>query len=427
MPKVFISYGRDESHGQNLATETQKQLQAAGFEVFRDVIGLKPGDIWYSKLEFELESSDLVVLIVSEKIRTSEWVHNEISIAKEIGLPIIPVIAESVRIPLWLRHLQTLDFSAQADWQQLINSIRHRTQLIAKAEQSTNIVGDQLDEEHVGFPKVEENGWVSKSNNSLTSCASHASEDRYGQYADFDINGVTQRFRLIDSGTFLMGSPELEKMREHHSLKETLHQVTISQSFWMADTTCTQALWIAVMGEMPAGLVVHEDNPVGMVSWDDSQEFIRVLCKQKPDLSFVLPTEAQWEYSCRAGSETPFSFGENITTDQVNYNGNAPYLNGASGECRWESIPDKALPANRWGLYGMHGNISEWCRDACQSDLGVESSIDPYNEPDFGIERILRGGSCFEWAADCRSAKRSAGIGVEAYENIGFRILLMMN
>ncbi len=100
MPKIFISYARDQSHGENLAAEAQQQLLLAGFEVFRDVIGLKPGDVWYHKLEFELETSDAVVLIVSEKVRSSKWVHNEISMAEEIGLPVIPVFAEKVSSPL---------------------------------------------------------------------------------------------------------------------------------------------------------------------------------------------------------------------------------------------------------------------------------------------------------------------------------------
>ncbi len=120
MPKIFISYARDQSHGERLATEAQQQLLSAGFEVFRDVIGLKPGDVWYHKLESELESSDAVVLIVSEKVRSSKWVHNEISMAEEIGLPVIPVFAEKVRPPLWLRHLQALDFDSEKNWQPLL-------------------------------------------------------------------------------------------------------------------------------------------------------------------------------------------------------------------------------------------------------------------------------------------------------------------
>jgi len=97
--KIFISYARDESHGQQLATDVQQQLQGAGFEVFRDVIGLKPGDVWYHKLEFELESSDLMVLVISEKVRKSKWVHNEFSMAEELGIPVIHGLPEKIRNP----------------------------------------------------------------------------------------------------------------------------------------------------------------------------------------------------------------------------------------------------------------------------------------------------------------------------------------
>ncbi len=125
MPKAFISYARDGSYGENLAVEIQQQLQAAGFVVFRDVIGLKPGDVWYRTLEFELETSDVMVLVVSEKVRTSKWVHNEVSMAEEIGIPVIPVLAEKVRYPLWLRHLQSLDFCGVVDWSLLLGALGH--------------------------------------------------------------------------------------------------------------------------------------------------------------------------------------------------------------------------------------------------------------------------------------------------------------
>ena len=125
MSKVFISYARDGSYGENLAVEIQQQLQAAGFAVFRDVIGLKPGDVWYRTLEFELESSDVMVLVVSEKVRTSKWVHNEVSMAEEIGIPVIPVLAEKVRHPLWLRHLQVLDFCGEFDSDKLLSAVRY--------------------------------------------------------------------------------------------------------------------------------------------------------------------------------------------------------------------------------------------------------------------------------------------------------------
>lgn len=441
MPKIFISYGRDESHGQNLATEAQQQLQAAGFEVFRDVIGLKLGDVWYSKLEFELDSSDLVLLIVSEKIRTSDWVHNEISMAREIGLPIIPVIAERVRMPLWLRHLQILDFSEQENWSALFSSISGHVgipdALVTKNtdEKQTN----NIDLEQVKPPKTarqEKTGSKAKmavtqktanpklgqSADSEKSWATHSGEDRYGQYADLEINQVPQRFRLIHPGTFQMGSPESEKERDDD---ETLHQVTLSKPFWLADTACTQALWLAVMGNNPSHFKDNKNNPVEQVSWDDIQEFIQTLSQLKSGVTFQLPTEAQWEYACRAGTTTPFSFGENMTSEQVNYDGKYPYKKGFFRKkdlFRDKTLAVQSLPANPWGLYEMHGNVWEWCRDA-YSDLGSEACTDPYNPS--GVNRVLRGGSWLRDGRRCRSAYRDRNNSSDRNFNYGFRLALV--
>ncbi|MDD5393315.1 MAG: DUF1566 domain-containing protein [Thiothrix sp.] len=125
MPKAFISYARDGSHGENLAAEIQQQLQAAGFAVFRDVIGLKPGDPWFHKLDLELESSHVMVLVLSEKVRTSTWVPSEVDMAKELGIPIVPVLAEKMIRPTWIRHLQALDFCGARDWRVLLEAIGH--------------------------------------------------------------------------------------------------------------------------------------------------------------------------------------------------------------------------------------------------------------------------------------------------------------
>ncbi|MDQ5770465.1 toll/interleukin-1 receptor domain-containing protein [Thiothrix subterranea] len=143
--KAFISYARDGSHGENLAVEIQQQLQVAGFVVFRDVSGLKPGDVWYHKLESELETSDVMVLVVSEKVRTSKWVHNEVSMAEEIGIPVIPVLAEKVRYPLWLRHLQSLDFCGVVDWSLLLGAIVHHVD--AKKRVLSSLTNSFLEED----------------------------------------------------------------------------------------------------------------------------------------------------------------------------------------------------------------------------------------------------------------------------------------
>ena len=427
MPKIFISYGRDESHGQNLATEAQQQLQAAGFEVFRDVIGLKPGDVWYSKLEFELDSSDLVVLIVSEKIRTSDWVHNEISMAREIGLPIIPLMAEQVRMPLWLRHLQSLDFSAQADWELLFAAIDGHLSLSFEDEvipAVSEVVGSGIPTAKVAvsIPPI----YTGTGNKPYApSWASHSGEDEYGQYADLQVKQVTQRFRLIRPGAFQMGSPEFEKEREPGEPKETLHQVTLSQAFWLADTACTQALWSAVMSNDPSHFNDNENNPVERVSWEDIQKFNRALSQLNSGLSPSLPTEAQWEYACRAGTTTPFSFGESITPEQVNYDGNDPYANGKRGVYRSKTVPVKSLAVNPWGLYEMHGNVWEWCQDTYQEDLGGEACTDPLSQAEGGVNRVLRGGSWVSSGQGCRSAIRDRGHAVYRDRDIGFRLSLV--
>ena len=131
MHKVFLSYGYVESHGHKFVANTQQQLQAVGFEVSSDVTESKGGDTWYRKLKLELGSSDIVVIIVTDKMRKTKWVANEVSMAENMGIPMIPVVAETVKISPWLRHLyrETLDFSQYANWQQLVETINSQLAL----------------------------------------------------------------------------------------------------------------------------------------------------------------------------------------------------------------------------------------------------------------------------------------------------------
>ena len=112
------------------------------------------------------------------------------------------------------------------------------------------------------------------------------------------------------------------------------------------------------------------------VSWNDVQGFLARINELVPGLDLVLPTEAEWEYACRAGTETPFSFGETITPEQVNYNGDYPYAGGKKGLYRQETVPVASLPANPWGLYEMHGNVWEWCADG-QRSYTADAVTDP--------------------------------------------------
>lgn len=241
--------------------------------------------------------------------------------------------------------------------------------------------------------------------------------DDYGLYVDVSIKQVTQRFRWISPGQFFMGSPETEPERRGN---ETLHEVILTQGYWLADSACTQALWKAVMGENPSEFE-GEQNPVEKVSWEQVKTFIKKLNRKKLGLALRLPTEAEWEYACRAGTITPFSFGENITSEQVNYNSNFPYANAEKGRYRKEIVAVQTLPANAWGLYEMHGNVWEWCQDWF-GEYSIERVVDPQGPTETGVDRVLRGGG---WSLNgllARSACRHGyGIFVRL-NNIGFRL-----
>ena len=154
--------------------------------------------------------------------------------------------------------------------------------------------------------------------------ASGWGRDETGAWADFTIEGkdgqqaVTQRMRWIPPGTFMMGSPETEAGRFDDETSP--HEVTVVNGFWMADTACTQALWEAVMENNPSHFK-GGDLPVESVSWHNAKAFIGKLNRRIPGLELSLPSEAQWEYACRAGTTSAFSFGDNLTTEQANQRG----------------------------------------------------------------------------------------------------------
>jgi formylglycine-generating enzyme len=252
----------------------------------------------------------------------------------------------------------------------------------------------------------------------LPQWGSEFQHDEAGLYIDLIFKDVMQRFRWIPPGTFPMGSPTSEKGRHYN---ETQHQVTLTHGYWLADTACTQALWHAVMVENPAFFSKNENNPVEQVSWDDVQNFLKRLNNLIPGLGAQLPTEAQWEYACRAGTATPFSFGENITPEQVNYDGNMPYANGKKGWCREKTVAVKSLPGNTWGLYEMHGNVWEWCAD-WYDDFSEMPIIDPIGS-DTGSSRVLRGGSWSNHGWRTRSANRGWYAPVNRDNYIGFRFV----
>ena len=229
-------------------------------------------------------------------------------------------------------------------------------------------------------------------------------------------NSIGMRFSLIPPGEFTMGSPAEE---EWHREDEVLHGVTISKPFCMAVTEVTQKQWMALMGENPS-FCEGDELPVETVTWDQAAEFCRKL-SAKERMSYRLPTEAEWEYACRAGTTTPFHTGETIRTDQANYNGDYTYAGGAKGEFREETTVAGSLAANAWGLYDMHGNVWEWCADwyAAYPD---GDATDPTGPAD-GDRRIFRGGCWMNFPAVCRSANRAKVVPQSWNFHLGFRVV----
>jgi sulfatase modifying factor 1 len=229
-------------------------------------------------------------------------------------------------------------------------------------------------------------------------------------------NSIGMKFVWIRPGTFVMGSPANEEGRADN---ETQHKVTLTKGYYMGVHLVTQEQWQAVMGNNPSKFKGEENLPVEQVSWDDCQEFIKKL-RDKDKKAYRMPTEAEWEYACRAGTTTPFHFGETISTDQVNYDGNYAYGKSKKGVYRGKTTPVGTFPANAWGLCDMHGNLWEWCEDWF-GDYPQNDVVDPQGE-NAGMYRVHRGGSWWVNPESCRSAYRSWTDPGSRHSGLGFRL-----
>jgi formylglycine-generating enzyme len=212
-------------------------------------------------------------------------------------------------------------------------------------------------------------------------------------------NSIGMKFVWIPPGTFTMGSPKEDKRVNN----ETQHKVTLTKGFYMGVYTVTQEQWKEIMGNNPSRFKDEKNLPVETVAWIDCQEFFKKL-REKDKRLYRLPTEAEWEYACRAGTTTPFHFGETISTDQANYNGNFTYGDGKKGVNRRKTTPVGSFQANAWGLHDMHGNVWQWCQDI-YGEYPQKDVVDPQG-PEKGENRVLRGGSWDSIPEICRSASR---------------------
>jgi len=398
IPKnIFISYAyKDVERVRPIANELEKM----GWGVFWDH-KIPPGIKWPGYLKEKLDKSHCVLVVWSRDSINSNWVHAEVDEAQKRNI-LIPVLLDAVEPPFGFSHIHTADLS---DWN---NDIAH-----PQFKQCIEAINSKI---------------------------------------------PPRNFVRIPTGEFAMGSPEGEVDR---SSNETQHQVKVSE-FYLSKYAVTLAefkqfidesgyqtdaekennseIWNGEEWENKEGVnwrhgvsgneraSEEENHPVLHVSWNDAVAYCKWM-SNKTGKSFRLPTEAEWEYACRAGTTTPFNTGENLTTAQANYNGNYPYNNNQKGKYRENTVPVDSFEPNAWGLYNMHGNVWEWCRDwyegkyyeECKENATVENPAGP----ETGSYRVLRGGGWRSNAWYCRSADRSSGAPGHRSDYVGFRLVFV--
>lgn len=254
-------------------------------------------------------------------------------------------------------------------------------------------------------------------------------------------NMVGMELVVVPAGEFMMGSRDSVKelvrkcggrsegARRFES-EHPRHRVRITKPFYMGAFEVTWAQYADVMGKnvlVAFGIRPESDDvnkPVDTVTWNDAAEFCRQLSRRE-GLAYRLPTEAEWEYGCRAGTTTPFCFGETISTDQANYDGDFTYGSGRKGVDRRETTLGGRFPPNAFGLYDMHGNVWEWCADWYSRDYYSESPVEDPEGPAPGEGRVIRGGMWKYGPENCRSAARHRNSPASTYDNLlGFRVVI---
>lgn len=241
----------------------------------------------------------------------------------------------------------------------------------------------------------------------------------------------------IPAGRFTMGSPALEPAR--YPTEGPLTEVTISRGFWIGKYEVTQGEFETVMGRNPSNFIGDPMRPVEQVEWHDAVAYCDAITEREraagrlpSGYAYRLPTEAEWEYACRAGTSTAFHHGEALRSGMANFQGNfeyppcgedSDYCLNPDGVSLGQTAPVGSFPPNAWGLHDMHGNVYEWCADWWTDTLPGSAVTDPAG-PAETAPKVIRGGGWQSFATNCRSAVRSDSNPIHGNYDVGFRVVL---
>ena len=449
MAKIFISYAHEDLEK---AEELYQRLKDSGFNPWMDRVDLLPGKKWRPAIEKAIKNADFFILCVStHSITKRSFVQREIRTALDLwqerleeDIYLIPALIEPIEhteIPDEVAEFQSVELYREHGWEQLSKALQFeaaRRGISLKAavpaesneakpaaepaplEERTRSASTRLPPPKVTFDyhtiKLDMSGKEIERTKKQARCFSEDLGD-----------GVNLVMVEIPGGTFMMGSPDSEADRR--GSEGLQHQVTVP-SFFIEKHQVTQAQWRAVMkDDNPSPSVFNGDNlPVESVSWNDAREFCSRL-EKSTGRAYRLPSEAEWEYACRAdpANTTPFSFGATITPSIVNYDGNYPYASAKKGEYREQTVPVGSLGvANAFGLFDMHGNVWEWCEDTWHGDYnGAPTDGSAWTSGGNQSWRVLRGGSWYNFGVNCRSACRVSYEPGVRNDFLGFRVVVV--
>lgn len=387
---VFISYSRKDT---DIVLPVVRRLESEGYFCWMDVNGIESGDAFKRVLVKAIKNSKIVLFFSSENSNNTEWTVKEINIAVATKKTIVPVrLDDAPYEDSILFDLSGLDYVPyQTD--------AIRTIGIERLLRSVATKCGPIERKATVF----ENSMLL--NDSPACEQEDCSEPMHGDSKIVTLpDGVTLEMIYCPPGKFMMGSQPGEDGRSDN---EILHLVSLSKGFWLGKHPITQRQWKSVMGSNPSCFSGNDLLPVDNISWDMCMQFIeRVTPITQRDIGGKarFPTEAEWEYACRAGANTAYSWGNSLNGDMANCDGNYPCGTKAKGPYLQTTSTVGRYGSNCWGFCDMHGNVLEWCQDWYDS-YPPRPVIDPVGSVS-GASRILRGGCWSNSARYCRSAAR---------------------